>query len=111
MEVTFTVENFSEDVTVVEPFPLAVEVERVRSIRAIPKVVRSFPAGSDRVVLQGKQATTYTLVWDQRDDRGQQVSPGYYILNMIATATVGVGPPSLVPFLIAPPPGGRREDL
>lgn len=55
-------------------FPPALRIAR----SGTDQVVRSFPAGASSRQVQPSETVQYTLVWDQKDDSGQQVPPGTY---------------------------------
>ncbi|MBI4286381.1 MAG: hypothetical protein HY670_10875 [Chloroflexi bacterium] len=74
----FFFKNTSPSTISIYPFPPQVEIMRARSA----EIVRTVPAGTeDRLVSPG-EVTGYTVRWDQRDNQGQQVSYGYYVIEM-----------------------------
>ena len=40
--------------------------------------IRSYPSGTEQSIIEKGQAVTYQFVWDQKDDDGEQVTPGHY---------------------------------
>lgn len=66
---------------VLSPVPPMMEIKLPRQQGDIG-IVKTFAPGSGEVKLEPGGKVTYTLVWDQRDSRGQQVPPRYYTPNI-----------------------------
>lgn len=62
------------------PFPPPLNV-----VSAKGETVRSFPQGLDTRTLGSGESVTYTLAWDQRDDKGKSVPPGDYSVQLGST--------------------------
>lgn len=73
LEISFT--NITTEAYEISPFPPLV---KVREVRGSDEVIRSFPAGTTTVILRPNETEQYTLLWDQRDDHGEQMPYGYY---------------------------------
>ncbi len=73
IELSFT--NITSEPYEISPFPPLVEV---RADGKRDNVVRTFAAGSGNITVQPEETTEHTLVWDQQDEQGQQVTYGYY---------------------------------
>jgi hypothetical protein len=57
------------------------------------ETIRAFAEGSEELGLQPGEIAKYTLVWDQQDDSGQQVAPGWYYVDVQGiTVTKGMPP-------------------
>lgn len=41
-------------------------------------VIRNFPIAKEEIILNPGEEQTHMIIWDQRDDRGNQVTPGRY---------------------------------
>jgi hypothetical protein len=67
-------------------FPPAIHVAQSETDR----VVRSFASGKVRRAIQASETVTYSLLWDQKDDNGKQVSPGKYFV-LIDDLVFGTG--------------------
>ena len=67
-------ENISSASITVAPFPPAIQVENPRT----GEPVRSFPEGDERLELAPSARFDYTLVWDQEDNDGEPMAPGWY---------------------------------
>jgi len=77
IELTF--QNNSTDVFPIEPFPPKIMV--MPSLKN-GLVIREFPEGMGTKSLEPGEVANYTLTWDQRDKRGQQVPAGDYKLAL-----------------------------
>lgn len=82
--IDLSIENVSGRTIQIAPFP-----PEVRIIRQPDDIQsRAFPAGTETKSLEPKEVASVTLTWNQRDNRGQQVSDGYYHL-MIGSVDKG----------------------
>jgi hypothetical protein len=59
-------------------FPPEIKIIRLPDVQPPSVVVRLFPAGTQERLLQPGEKAIYELTWDQRDDSGQQLAPGWY---------------------------------
>ncbi len=85
VEVTLSFINEASEPRIMSPFPPEINIERPNT-QPPDSVVRSFAAGSQEVRLEPGELVTYELVWDQKDDRGQQVAPGWYGVEVTAAS-------------------------
>lgn len=76
VEVKFLWENVTNESVTVKPFPLAVEIRG-----PYDSVVWSCTGGAGERTLKPGETLSYTLTWDQRDNNGQIIEPGYYFLT------------------------------
>lgn len=54
-------------------------------------IVRSISGGSEGLVIQKHSAETFRFVWDQKDDEGRLVVPGYYYIRVNETPVSASG--------------------
>jgi hypothetical protein len=73
-EVDIIFKNISADSVTVEPYPPQIEIQ----LADTNDIVRSFEQGTDKREIAPSEGLIYMLVWDQKDDSGQQVSTGKY---------------------------------
>jgi len=45
-------------------------------------IVRSYPGGTEQLIIDEGQTAAYQFVWDQKDDDDKQVAPGHYYLRV-----------------------------
>jgi hypothetical protein len=76
-EIELRFQNISPDSLTIAPFPPAIQV--VRS--GTGELVRSLPEGDVRLELAPSGGLNYALVWDQKDNHGEPVTPGWYSLT------------------------------
>ncbi len=73
-EVDIIFRNISADSVTVEPYPPQIEIQQAGT----NDLVRSFAQGTDKREIAPSEGLIYMLVWDQKDDSGQQVGNGRY---------------------------------
>ena len=78
VKILFVFRDVSSEPITVAPFPPEIEITRPRT----DEVVRSFPGGSEQLDISPVETGEYTLVWNQKDDNGRQVVPGWYYVNV-----------------------------
>ena len=54
-------------------------------------VVRTFPHSNETIVLEPGGSLNHSPTWDQRDENGDQVRPGYYSVEVCSIAAEGIG--------------------
>jgi|GEM_PF-514902 len=80
VKVEFRFSNASSEPITVAPFSPGIEIVRPRTDE--DGVVRSFAEGSGQLDISPVETVEYTLVWDQKDDNGKQVVPGWYYVDV-----------------------------
>jgi len=113
VKIEFIFKNVSSEPITVAPFPPGIEIMRPRT----DEVVQSFPEGSGQLDISPAETVEYTLVWDQLDDNGEQVVPGWYYVNVrditvtkaTAPARTGVSFGSIAKLLIQFPQGAMEK--
>ncbi len=73
INVTLSFTCLSDTPYKIAPFPPKVEIRGGGN-----RVIRTFPAGQNEVILQPQKTIEYTLVWDQNDEQGQPVPYGQF---------------------------------
>lgn len=74
--------NVYDQAYTVKPSPPTVLVERKDTGLPISPVVATFPGIEEEGLLQPGQSLNWSVSWDQRDQEGNQVSPGRYIFKL-----------------------------
>lgn len=90
-----TFRNISQTDKRIQPFPPAIRIEAEWG-----QDVRLFPAGARELLLGPGEEYTLSMSWDQTDDMGKPVPPGYYYRFWTRVGHVTAQSPS---FLIMPP--------
>jgi len=78
VKIEFRFSNASSEPITVAPFPPEIEIVRPKT----DEVVRSFSEGSEQLDISPVETVEYTLTWDQYNDDGKQVVPGWYYVNV-----------------------------
>jgi hypothetical protein len=76
VELVFT--NEASELRMISPYPPEIKIVKLPDWNPPDSAVRGFPAGSDELELQSGDSVSCPLNWDQKDDGGQQVAPGWY---------------------------------
>jgi hypothetical protein len=70
--------NHAPETRVMSPFPPEIKIIEMPDVIPPATVVRIYPPDGNQVEMPPGGTASYTLDWDQKDDNGQQVSPGWY---------------------------------
>lgn len=113
IEIMFTLINRDSESRVISQFPPNVDIQKL-NLRSLDKVIRSLPEGTQGPELAPSEEKNYTLVWDQLDDNGKQVAPGWYAIVMEVRSqrlleTTGGGYMSEATRVLILPPEGVME--
>ena len=115
VKIEFRFSNASSEPITVAPFPPGIEIVRPKTDE--DGVVRSFAKGSGQLDMSPVETVEYTLVWDQKDDNGKQVVPGWYYVDVkgitvtkaTAPTRTGVSFGSIAKLLIQFPQGAMEK--
>ncbi|MBI4302751.1 MAG: hypothetical protein HY665_00215, partial [Chloroflexi bacterium] len=105
-EINLSFTNRAPDVRTVSPFPPLIKIIELPDFRPPARVVRVFPAGSDARTLQPGESV-YSFAWDQKDDSGRQVAPGWYSVEVTLATSRG----SAARVLVLPPEGVMEKNI
>lgn len=105
IEIDFRFKNIITESVTVTPFPTEIQITRSRPY----EVVRSFSVGSGKLALLPGEIKEYILIWDQRDDTGQQVAPGWHYINVAGITSLCH--PARGKFLIQHPQGAMEKTI
>jgi len=83
IELGFT--NVGSETVTLSLFPPEIRVKSMDTVRL-------FTAGTKEVRLEPGEVVTHNFGWDQRDENGVQVPPGWYIVNVRITYVHGSPP-------------------
>lgn len=83
VEIELTLEHTGSKPINISPFPPEIKVKRPNPSFNQPfLVVRSFSPSSKKIKLDPGEKITYLLRWNQQDENGIQVSPGFYEVGL-----------------------------
>ena len=113
VKILFVFKNVSSEPISLAPFPPEIEITRPRT----DEVVRSFAEGSKQLDISPVETVEYTLVWNQKDNDGRQVVPGWYYVNVknitisetTEPTTTGMGLWTMTKLLIQLPQGAMEK--
>jgi len=114
VEIKLTFTNFDSVARVMRDFPPEIKIES-RNLPFTNNIVRTFTAGQEQPELQPGESKSYTLTWDQKDDKGQQVPYGWYSIRVNlysreSTDTMSMqGSEGQATRVLVLPPGGVME--
>jgi hypothetical protein len=113
-EITLSFTNTAAEEYVMSPFPPMVRME-VAHLLYPERTIRSFEPGSGEFAFLPGESAEYTFAWDQRDDSGQQVTPGWYGVHVFShsykasdPSRIG-GPSGWAAQVLVLPAGGALE--
>ncbi len=113
VNIEFLFSNTDTEPITVTTFPPEIEI-----LTSSPYVaVRSFAAGEQELALGPREEIPYNLTWDQRDNNGKQVSPGWYFVDVknmratTATGSMGLSITTITRVLIQFPQGAMEKTI
>src|ERR1035437_3267770 len=79
MEITLSNASTGNVVPItVEPYPPIIYIVIPGGTPESTKLIKTLPTGSQNKTLATGEQVSYPVTWDQKDDNGKQVSPGWY---------------------------------
>ena len=105
-EINLSFTNQSSD-THTMTFPPEIKIIALPDVKPTNTVVRSFSLNTRDVELSSSESVSYSLVWDQKDDGGRQVSPGWYSVEVTLATSRG----SAARVLVLPPQGVMEKTI
>ena len=92
VRVTFSYTNAISESITLSLFPPEIQIISYRP----DEIVRSFAAGTQEMELGPSEVVTHILAWDQRNDRGEQVAPGWYYVDTKDITVTKATPPGTI---------------
>lgn len=93
--------NEASELRTISPFPPEIRIIELPNLRPPDIVVRAFPVGSNELALQPGESVSHSVSWDQKNVSGEQVSPGWYSVEVTLATSRG----SATRVLVQPPEG------
>jgi len=81
--------NAASETRTISPFPPEIRIIELPNLRPPDRVVRAFPVGKNELALQPGESVSHSINWDQNDDSGEQVSPGWYSVEVTLATSRG----------------------
>jgi hypothetical protein len=114
MDLSFS--NQAPEARVMSPFPPDISIIKLPNVTPPDELVRTYPASGGEVEIPPGGTASYTLDWDQKDDGGQQVEPGWYGVEVTVASRDASGSTSRVSgvaarILVLPPEGVMEKTI
>lgn len=114
VQVDLSFPNQAPETRIMSPFPPDISIIKLPNITPPDIVVRIYPASGANVEIPPGGTMSYTLDWDQKDDSGQQVAPGWYgvevtVASRKATDATGGYVKGVAARILVLPPEGVME--
>ncbi len=106
-EINLSFTNEASETRTISPFPPEIRIIELPNLRPPDRVVRAFPVGNDELKLQPSESVSHSVNWDQKDDSGKQVSPGWYSVEVTLATSRG----SAARVLVLPPEGVMEKTI
>ncbi len=106
-EINLSFTNEASETRTISPFPPEIRIIELPNLRPPDRVVRAFPVGNDELALQPGESVSHSVNWDQKDDSGKQVSPGWYSVEVTLATSRG----SAARVLVLPPEGVMEKTI
>jgi hypothetical protein len=100
-EIILSLTNQSSKELKIDPFPPQIQIVKLPDVKPPYSVVRTFSAGNEELLLQPGESAMRSFTWDQKNDSGEQVPPGWYGVEVTTSTSSG----SVQSVLVLPPEG------
>ncbi len=107
VEINLSFTNEASEPRSISPFPPEVTVIELPNLQPPDRVVRAFPVGKDELTLQPGESVSHLVNWDQKNDSGEQVRPGWYSVEATLAASRG----SATRVLVLPQEGVMEKTI
>ncbi len=78
VDIEMALTNEASEPLIVSPYSPEIKIIKLPDLQSPDTVVRTFSAGRNELELPPGESASYLLKWDQKNDSGQQVPPGWY---------------------------------
>jgi len=100
-DINLSFTNEASEPRTISPFPPEIKIIELPDVKPPGIVVRAFPVGNGELVLQPAESASHTVNWDQKNESGEQVTPGWYSVEVTLSTSRG----SPIRVLVLPPEG------
>ena len=106
-EINLSFTNEASEPRTISPFPPEIKIIELPDVTPTVTLVRAFPLGTGERALQPGESASYSFDWDQKNDRGEQVPPGWYSVEVTLPTSRG----SAMRVLVLPPEGVMEKTI
>lgn len=106
-EINLSFTNEASEPRTLSPFPPEIKIIELPNVKPPDVVVRGFPVGTGERVLQPSESESHSVDWDQKNENGEQVPPGWYSVEVTLATSRG----SPVGVLVLPPEGVMEKTI
>lgn len=99
--------NEASEPRTISPFPPVIKIIELPDFKPPGIVVRAFAVGNGELLLQPGESASHSVDWDQKDDSGEQVPPGWYSIEVTLATSRG----SATRVLVLPPEGVMEKTI
>lgn len=107
VEVNLSFTNQASKSNKISPFPPEIRIIELPDEVPPATVIRAFPVGNGELVLQPGESVSHNIEWDQKNESGEQVEPGWYSVEVTLSTSRG----SPVRVLVLPPEGVMEKTI
>jgi predicted anti-sigma-YlaC factor YlaD len=116
VKIDLSFSNQAPEMVMMNPFPPGIRIIKLPNVTPPDNVVRTFPAGKNEFGIPPGGTASYAMDWDQKDDGGQQVAPGWYGVKVTVISRDASGATSrtsgvAVRVLVLPPEGVLQKTI
>ncbi len=115
IDLSFT--NEATEPRIITPFPPEIKIIELPNLHPPEIVVRTFPLENNELEIQPGESASHSVNWDQKNDSGEQVPPGWYSVEVtlasrrVSEASGGHVRGSAVRVLVLPPEGVLEKTI
>jgi len=106
-DINLSFTNEASEPRTVTPFPPEIKIIELPDVKPPGIVVRAFPVGNGELTLQLGESASHSVDWDQKNDSGEQVPPGWYSVEVTLATSRG----SAMRVLVLPPEGVMEKTI
>ena len=106
-DINLSFTNEASEPRTISPFPPEIKIIELPDVKPPGIVVQAFSVGNGELVLQSGESASHSVGWDQKNDSGEQVPPGWYSVEVTLATSRG----SATRVLVLPPEGVMEKTI
>ncbi len=107
VEINLSFTNEASEPRRISPFPPEIKIIELPDVKPPGIIVQAFPVGNDELALQPGESASHSVGWDQKNNSGEQVPPGWYSVEVTLATSRG----SATRVLVLPPEGVMEKTI